>query len=131
MDFNLSDEEQAIADLTEQILGDKSSHERLKQLAADGDRVDTEAWAALAAAGVLGAAVPEAHGGIGLGYLATAVALQQVGATASPVPLLATAVCGAMPIAAFGTASQQAAHLPAIASGSSESSSSTWKSRPD
>ena len=46
MDFDLSDEEQAISDLARQILGDKSTHERLKQLKADGDRVDTEAWAA-------------------------------------------------------------------------------------
>jgi 3-oxocholest-4-en-26-oyl-CoA dehydrogenase beta subunit len=76
MDFTLSDEEQAINDLVEQILGDKSTHERLRQLAADDDRVDAEAWAALAEAGVLGAAIPEEHGGLGLGYLATAVALQ-------------------------------------------------------
>ena len=112
MDFNLNDEEQAIHDLTAQILGDKSTHERLRQLAADDDRIDSEAWAALAEAGVLGAAIPEAHGGVGLGYLASAMALQQVGATASPVPLLSTVVMGAMPIAEFGTDAQQAAHLP-------------------
>jgi 3-oxocholest-4-en-26-oyl-CoA dehydrogenase beta subunit len=118
MDFTLSDEEQAINDLVEQILGDKSTHERLRQLAADDDRVDAEAWAALAEAGVLGAAIPEEHGGLGLGYLATAMALQQVGATASPVPLLPTAVMAAMPIAEFGTDAQKAAHLPSIADGS-------------
>ena len=118
MDFDLNDEEQAIFDLTGQILTDKSTHERLRRLTADDDRTDAEAWAALAEAGVLGAAVPEAHGGLGLGFLATAMALQQVGATASPVPLLATAVMGAMPIAEFGTQAQQAAHLPSIADGS-------------
>lgn len=118
MDFDLDDESQAIFDLAGQILGDKSTHERLRQLAADDDRVDAEAWAALAEAGVLGAAVPEEHGGIGLGYLATAMALQQVGATASPVPLLSTAVMGAMPIAEFGTDAQKAAYLPSIADGS-------------
>lgn len=118
MDFNLNDEEQAIHDLAEQILGDKSTHERLRSLAADDDHVDTEAWAALAEAGVLGAAVPEEYGGVGLGYLATAMALQQVGATASPVPLLSTAVMGAMPIAEFGTDAQKVAHLPSIADGS-------------
>ncbi|MEM7140877.1 MAG: acyl-CoA dehydrogenase family protein [Actinomycetota bacterium] len=118
MDFNLNDEEQAISDLTGQILGDKSTHERLRQLTADDDRTDAEAWAALAEAGVVGAAVPEEFGGIGLGYLATAAALQQVGATASPVPLLSTAVMGAMPIAEFGTDAQKAEYLPRIADGS-------------
>jgi alkylation response protein AidB-like acyl-CoA dehydrogenase len=118
MDFNLDDEEQAIHDLTAQILGDKSTHERLRQLTADDERVDAEAWAALAEAGVLGAAIPESHGGVGLGFLATAMALQQVGATASPVPLLSTVVMGAMPIVEFGTDAQKAAHLPSIADGS-------------
>lgn len=118
MDFALSDEEQAISDLAAQILRDKSSHERLCALAAADDRVDAQAWAALAGSGVLGAAVPTEHGGLGLGFLATAMALQQVGATASPVPLLSTAVMGAMPIAEFGTAEQRARCLPAIAEGS-------------
>ena len=118
MDFTLSDEEQAINDLTGQILGDKSTHERLRDLTTNDDRVDAEAWAALAEAGVLGAAVPEEHGGLGLGYLATAMAMQQVGATASPVPLLPTTVMAAMPIAEFGTGAQKAAHLPSIADGS-------------
>ena len=118
MDFELGEEEQAIQDLTAQVLDDMSTHERLKALAAEGDHVDRKAWAALAATGVAGASVPEAHGGLGLGFLATAVALEEVGRTASPVPLLTTAVMGAMPIAAYGTESQQAAWLPGIAGGS-------------
>ena len=118
MDFELGEDEQAIRDLTAQVLDDMSSHERLKALAADGDHVDRKAWAALAATGVVGASVPEAYGGLGLGFLATAVALEEVGRRASPVPLLTTAVMGAMPIAAYGTQSQRAAWLPGIADGS-------------
>ena len=118
MDFELGEEEQAIRDLTAQVLDDMSSHERLKALGREGDHVDRQAWAALAATGVVGASVPEAYGGLGLSFLATAVALEEVGRRASPVPLLTTAVMGAMPIAAFGTHSQCAAWLPAIADGS-------------
>ena len=117
MDFELGEEEQAIRDLTAQVLDDMSSHERLKALAADGDHVDCKAWAALAGTGVVGASVPEAYGGLGLGFLATAVALEEVGRRASPVPLLTTAVMGAMPMAAYGTQSQRAAWLPGIADG--------------
>ena len=118
MDFELGEEEQAVRDLTAQVLDDMSSHERLKALAAEGDHVDRKAWAALAATGVAGASVPEAHGGLGLDFLAIAVALEEVGRRASPVPLLTTAAMGAMPIAAFGTESQRAAWLPGIADGS-------------
>ena len=118
MDFELGEEEQAIRDLTAQVLDDMSSHERLKALAAAGDHVDCKAWAALAGTGVVGASVPEAYGGLGLGFLATAVALEEVSRRASPVPLLTTAVMGAMPMAAYGTQSQRAAWLPGIADGS-------------
>ena len=118
MDFELGEEEQTIRDLTAQVLDDMSSHERLKALAADGDHVDRKAWAALASTGVAGASLPEAHGGLGLGFLATAVALEEVGRRASPVPLLTTAVMGAMPIAAYGTGSQRDAWLPGMADGS-------------
>ena len=118
MDFELGEEEQAIRDLTAQVLADVSSHERLKALVAEGDHVDRKAWAALAGTGVAGAVVPEAHGGLGLGFLATAAALEEVGRHASPVPLLTTAVMGAMPIAAYGTEAQQASWLPGLADGS-------------
>ncbi len=117
MDFDLNDEQQALFDLAEQIIGDHSSHERLRRIAAEGDGADRECWAALAGAGVVGAAIPEAHGGLGLGFLATAMALQVAGAHASPVPLLWTAVAAAMPIAEFGTPAQQARWLPGIAAG--------------
>ena len=118
MDFELGEEEQAIRDLTAQILDDMSSHERLKALVAEGDYVDRKAWEALASTGAAGASVPEEHGGLGLGFLATAVALEEVGRTASPVPLLTTAVMAAMPVAAYGTAAQRASWLPGMAGGS-------------
>ena len=118
MDFELGEEEQAVRDLTAQVLDDMSSHERLKALTAEGDHVDRKAWEALVATGVAGAAVPEEHGGLGLGFLATAVALEEVGRRASPVPLLTTAVMGAMPIVAYGTDAQKAAWLPGIVDGS-------------
>ena len=50
--------------------------------------------------------------------MAPALALEQAGYHASPVPLLSTAVMGAMPIAAFGTPDQQSRWLPSIADGS-------------
>ncbi len=117
MDFELGEEEQAIRDLTAQVLDDMSTHERLKALAAEGDHVDRKAWAALASTGVSAASVPEEHGGLGLDFLATAVALEEVGRRASPVPLLTSAVMGAMPIAAFGSEAQRAEWLPGMADG--------------
>lgn len=118
MDFELSEADRTVRDLAAQVLGDLSTHERLRELAGSGDRIDRKAWAALASTGVVGAALPEAHGGLGLDFMAPALALEQAGYHASPVPLLSTAVMGAMPIAAFGTPEQQSRWLPSIADGS-------------
>lgn len=118
MDFELSEADRTVRDLAAQVLGDLSTHERLRGLAGGGDRIDQKAWAALASTGVVGAALPEAHGGLGLDFMAPALALEQAGYHASPVPLLSTAVMGALPIAAFGTPEQQSRWLPSIVDGS-------------
>lgn len=118
MDFELSEADRTVRDLTAQVLGDLSTHERLRELSREGDGIDRKAWAALASTGVVGAALPEAHGGLGLDFMAPALALEQAGYHASPVPLLSTAVMGAMPIAAFGAPEQQSRWLPSIADGS-------------
>ena len=118
MDFELSEADRTVRDLAAQVLGDLSTHERLRELSREGDRIDQKAWAVLASTGVVGAALPEAHGGLGLDFMAPALALEQAGYHASPVPLLSTAVMGAMPIAAFGTPDQQSRWLPSIADGS-------------
>lgn len=117
MDFDFSETEQAISDLTSQILTDLSTHEHLRQMTADDVHLDRAMWTTLADAGVVGAALPEAHGGAGLDFLAVTAALEVIGRTAAPVPMLETVVMAALPIAEFGTAEQQAQLLPRITSG--------------
>ena len=117
MDFNLSDEQQDLRTLAAQILEGELSTERLKEVDAGPDRFDRELWRTLAAAGLLGVAVPEAHGGLGYGFLEAAVVLEQIGRTVAPVPYLATVVLGGLPIARFGTDAQQSRYLPGLAAG--------------
>jgi alkylation response protein AidB-like acyl-CoA dehydrogenase len=121
MDFALTDDQQAIADLAQQILQDKASHERQREREKvgwpDGVRFDAEVWKALADAGLLSIAVPEAHGGAGLGFLELAAILEQVGRTVAPVPVLETLVLGALPLAEFGSEPQQKEWLPRVAIG--------------
>jgi alkylation response protein AidB-like acyl-CoA dehydrogenase len=119
MDFSLSEEQDDLKGLAEQVLQGELTHERLKEVEGGDDNFDRELWAKLAEAGVLGIAVPEAHGGGGLGFLEAAVVLEQVGRTVAPVPYYATVVLGALPIAKFGSDAQQAALLPALAAGDS------------
>jgi alkylation response protein AidB-like acyl-CoA dehydrogenase len=117
MDFGFTEEQVATRDLAKQILDDRVTHERLKELEAGGESFDRETWAELAKAGLLGIALPEAVGGSGLGFVALSLLLEQVGRTVAPVPVLPTVVLGALPIAEFGTDAQQQAHLPGVVGG--------------
>ena len=118
MDFSLSDDQQAIVELARKILDDLASNERMRVLEKSGAvRFDRELWKALAEAGLLATAVPEAHGGAGLGFLEVAAILEQVGRHAAPVPLYETLVLGALPLAEFGSDALQQAWLPRVARG--------------
>lgn len=116
MDFSFTDEQDEIRNLAKRILEDKVVEERLREVEAGVDRFDREVFKALADAGLLGIGLPESAGGGGYGILEQCLVLEQVGRTVAPVPVLATTVLGAAPIAEFGTAEQVAAHVvPAIA----------------
>jgi hypothetical protein len=118
MDFSYTDEQQAIIDLAKRLFGERSTHERLRAIERGaGPRFDRELWSETAKAGLIGIAVPEDCGGAGLGFLELAAIIEQVGRTTAAVPLLETAVLGALPIAAFGSADQKKAILPRVVSG--------------
>jgi alkylation response protein AidB-like acyl-CoA dehydrogenase len=95
MDFSITDDQRELRDLARRILGDGATHEHLAELEAESDSVfDRELWQRLAAAGITGIAIPEEHGGGGLGFLELAVVWEEVGRTVAPipaVPALATA----------------------------------------
>src|SRR5882672_4258494 len=117
MDFSLSDEQRAIADLAGKILGDRATLERLKAIEKSEERYDRELWAELAKAGLLGAALPESAGGSGGGLLEACLLLEQQGKRVALLPLLSSIVCGAMPVARFGSKDLQARLLPGAVSG--------------
>lgn len=117
MDFGYSEEENAVGELARQILADRVTNEHLKQHEASGVAFDRELWRALAEANLLGSALPEAHGGSALGFLALGRLLQEVGRHVAPVPAYPVLVLGALPLARFGSAEQQARWLPGIARG--------------
>lgn len=117
MDFAFTPEQEALRDLARRILGDLATHERLKAIEREDDWFDRALWAALAEAKLLGIAVPEAHGGSGLGLVELCLLLEQVGAHVACVPAWPALVLGGLPLARFGSPTQRARWLPALAAG--------------
>jgi len=117
MDFSFSEEQQEIQNLAAQILGDKVTHERLKEVEASPEWFDRDVWSELAKAGLVGIALPEDVGGGGFGVLEAALVLEEIGRTVAPVPYYATVILGALPVAEFGTDEQRRRLLPGVADG--------------
>ena len=117
MDFNLNEQEQAVSDLAMQILGDRVDHERLKEIEASDSWFADAEWALMADAGLIGIALPEAHGGGGLGIIEAGLVCEAVGRHVAPVPALPT-MLAAMTIAEFADDSVAAELLPGVGDGS-------------
>ena len=118
MDFAYGDDQQSLIDLAAKIFREKAGHARLRELErSSAPRFDRELWQALAEAGLLGTAVPEAQGGAGLGFLEVSAVLEQAGRAAAPVPLFETLVLGALPVARFGPPELKERWLPGVARG--------------
>lgn len=117
MDFALSDEQTAIAELAGRILTEQLPPERLRAIEQADQWFAPDVWQQLAKADLLGIALPEADGGGGYGLFELALILEQVGATQAPVPVLATVALGALGIAEFGGADLRAQILPEVIAG--------------
>jgi len=117
VDFSFSEDQESIRELARKILEERVTPERLKELEATPDVFDRDTWRALADANLLGVAIPEAHGGMGMGLVELGLLLEEVGRTVAPLPVHATLVAGALPVARFGTRAQQEALLPRVARG--------------
>src|SRR5919197_116151 len=117
MDFSFSEEQDAVRDLAAQIFEGHATTERVKEVERSEEHFDRELWRALADAGLLAIAVPEEHGGSGLGLIELCLLLEEQGRRVAPVPLWPTLVLGALPLAEFGSPEQQQAWLPGVAAG--------------
>ena len=117
MDFNFSEEQLAVSEAATGLFSGLVDPERVGVVEQTDDRIDRALWQALADADLLGLAVPESEGGAGQGLMELCLLLEAQGNAVAPVPLWATLVLGALPIAHFGSEAQQARWLPGVVSG--------------
>ena len=117
MNFDFSESQEAVAGLAEQVFTGSAGADRVAEVERTDERFDRELWAALAASDLLGVAIGEEHGGLGLGMVETALVLREQGRRVAPVPLWPALVLGAMPIAEFGPQALRDRWLPAVAAG--------------
>jgi hypothetical protein len=117
MDFKMTDEQLAVSEAATGLFAGLVDAERIAAVEHSEERIDRDLWKALADADLLGLGIPEADGGAGYGLTELCLLLQAQGNAVAPVPLWATLVLGALPIARFGSAVQRAQWLPGVVAG--------------
>jgi alkylation response protein AidB-like acyl-CoA dehydrogenase len=88
MEFELSEDQLAVQAAARDLLDAYASPERVRAHLASGAARDEVLWAGMVEQGWLGVAVPEAEGGLGLGWVEAAVLLEEAGRHVAPVPFL-------------------------------------------
>ena len=91
--------------------------ETLRELITHNVPWHRELWGLMGELGLLGAAIPEACGGVGLGMMELAVINRELGRAVAPVPFFSSTCMAAEAIRLAGTSGQQARWLPGLATG--------------
>ena len=117
MDFTFSEDQETIAKVARDLFERRATPERLTELETEDVRYDAALWKELAAADLLGIALPESVGGSGHGFLELGLLLAEVGWSVAPVPIYATLLLGADSIARYGTQAQLQRYLPDVIAG--------------
>lgn len=116
MDFDLNDEQLLLRHGLRELLDRACTTADVRAIAYNGDGTAPALWRALADSGWTSLAVPEANGGMGLGFEAAMVAATECGRALLPLPLPQT-LLASRAIAASPAAAAHGEALAAIASG--------------
>jgi alkylation response protein AidB-like acyl-CoA dehydrogenase len=115
MNFDFSDDQQAIKRTAKALLADRFKPERVREL-AEARAYDAEAWKEMCELGWAGIFIDESHGGQELGTVELIILLEELGYALAPVPFLSNAAAG-LAIQAAGSNEQCERWLPGLASG--------------
>ena len=118
MNFDFSDDQKFLKGEARKFLEANCPTSQVRKVLEDDAKAyDADLWKAVAAQGWLGAAIPESHGGLGLGHLELCVIAEELGRVVAPIPFASTVYMLAEAIMLAGSEAQKAAYLPKIAAG--------------
>jgi alkylation response protein AidB-like acyl-CoA dehydrogenase len=118
VNFDFSDDQKQLADQARRFLRERAGLKATRAV-LDNDAVSHDAalWKAVADMGWLGVAIPEEHGGAGLGRLELCLLAEEMGRALAPIPFSSTVYCLTEALLLAGSADQQLRLLPKIAAG--------------
>ncbi len=119
MEFAFSEEQLMIRDTAEAFLAEVSSSEAVRSAMASELGYEESVWQRISGEMCWQALhIPEAYGGLGLGYVELAAILEQCGRRLLCAPFFSTVCLGVNALLVAGSEGQRAEFLPQIAEGS-------------
>ena len=115
MNFDFTDDQQAIKRTAKEFLAARFKSERVREL-AEAKAYDDDAWKEMAELGWAGIFIDEEHGGQELGTVELIILMEELGYALAPVPFLSSAAAG-LALQYAGSDEQKARWLPGLATG--------------
>ena len=116
MNFELSDEQQQLADSVRKYLHGDYDFEKRQAIVRSDAGFSAKAWTTFADMGLTALALPEADGGFGGGAIDLMATMEACGEALVVEPLLDAVACGRL-VSRAGDAAQRAALLPGVIDG--------------
>jgi alkylation response protein AidB-like acyl-CoA dehydrogenase len=123
MNFDFSDDQKFLKAEARKFLDANCPTTRVRSVldaavsGGDARGHDAALWKAVAGQGWLGAAIPEAYGGLGLGHLELCVIAEELGRAVAPIPFASTVYFLAEAVMLAGSEDQKTQLLSKIAAG--------------
>ncbi len=118
MNFQFSDDAEALRDQARKFLEAKSTRDKARAVMESNDASNAEIWKDIVDLGWTALRIPEEYGGLGLSVLELCVLAEEVGRALSPVPFTSSVLLATEALIAAGTDAQKAKWLPKLADGS-------------
>ncbi len=116
MNFGFTEEQELLRAELRKFLDQNSPLDEVRKAVETPEGFSRPFWNRMAELGWVGLTVPDAHGGVGLGWVDLVVILEETGRSLFPCPLVST-VLAAEALKRAGSEAQQAAWLPRLADG--------------
>jgi len=115
LNFDFTDDQQAIKRTAKDFLASRYKAEKVRELAESGT-YDDGLWGEISELGWPGIYIPEEYGGQGLGVVELVIVMEELGYALAPSPFFSNAAAG-LAILHGGSEDQKQRWLPGIASG--------------
>ncbi len=117
MNFEFSAEQNLLREQARGFLADKCPLSEVRRVFESDEPYALDLWRGMADMGWTATSIPEAYGGIGLGYLELCVIAEELGRSLAPVPFASTMYQATEALLMLGNEAQKQQWLPKIATG--------------